>query len=168
MAAWAFKGLRIDNLPRTMWYTPQHGFSCALGLIAVPVAITAGLAASRAAILLSGCALGASVAFNPLLGAAFCGVYGLAVLADLVSRRGNVRDLLRHGLAVMPVALALAWCQLNAVGEGAGDALHIERELAITQPVIPSPMFIRRRLKISTSSPTTCAAIALPDGSSTR
>jgi hypothetical protein len=25
-----------------------------------------------------------------------------------------------------------------------GDALHIERELAITQPVMPSPMLIRR------------------------
>ncbi len=28
-----------------------------------------------------------------------------------------------------------------------GDALHIERALAITQPVMPSPTFMRRRCK---------------------
>jgi hypothetical protein len=48
------------------------------------------------------------------------------------------------------------------------DALHIDREFAITQPVIPSPILIRLRLNNSTSSPTTCAAIAFPEGSSTR
>src|SRR5262249_14668023 len=31
VAAWAFKGLRIDDLPRAMWYTPHHASSYALG-----------------------------------------------------------------------------------------------------------------------------------------
>ena len=28
-------GFRIDNLPRTFWWTPQHAMSCAFGLIGV-------------------------------------------------------------------------------------------------------------------------------------
>jgi hypothetical protein len=124
IAAWAFKGLRIDNLPRTMWYTPQHGFSCALGVLAVPIALCAGVRAKPAAILLAGCLLGASVAFNPLLGAAFCVVYGATILADAVRARASLGEFLRHAIASVPVVLALAWCMLNEVGEGAGDVLH--------------------------------------------
>lgn len=123
-AAWAFKGLRIDNLPRTMWYTPQHGFSLALGLVAVPVAAAAGVAAPLAAILLAGCALGAAVAFNPLLGAAFCGIYGVTIVADAMSKQA-LSGILRHLLAVIPVGLALAWCSLNQVGDGAGGIVHL-------------------------------------------
>jgi hypothetical protein len=125
IAAWAFKGLRIDNLPRTMWYTPQHGFSCALGVLVVPIALSAGARARPAAILLAGCLLGASVTFNPLLGAAFCAVYGVTILADAIRTRASLAAVLLHALAVIPVALALAWCNLNEVGEGAGDVLHL-------------------------------------------
>jgi hypothetical protein len=124
IAAWAFKGLRIDDLPRTMWYTPQHGFSCVLGLLAVPIALCGGARTKAAAILLAGCLLGASVAFNPLLGASFCGVYGVTILADVIRTRASIRVLLRHALAVVPVLIALAWCSVNEVGEGAGDVLH--------------------------------------------
>jgi hypothetical protein len=124
VAAWAFKGLRIDNLPRTMWYTPQHGFSCALGVMAVPVALAAGVRAKASAIVLAGCLLAASLAFNPLLGVAFCGVYGVTILADMAASRGTLRDLVRHVWAVVPVALAFAWCIWNEVGEGATAALH--------------------------------------------
>jgi hypothetical protein len=124
IAAWAFKGLRIDNLPRTMWYTPQHGFSCALGVLAVPIAIGGGVRAKPAAIVLAGCLLGASLAFNPLLGAAFCGVYGITILADAIRRRAAIGDVLRHALAVVPVMLAFGWASMNAVGEGAGEVLH--------------------------------------------
>jgi hypothetical protein len=125
VAAWAFKGLRIDNLPRTMWYTPQHAFSCALGLIAIPAAIAGGVRAPIGAIALTGCALGASVAFNPLLGAAFCAVYGIAVMIDAVTRRVALGDLARHTLAFVPVAAALAWCTWNQFGDGAGTSLHV-------------------------------------------
>src|SRR4029078_5278239 len=75
IAAWAFKGLRIDDLPRAVWYTPQHSMSLALGLIAAPVPIAGGAAATIPAIAIAGLALGASVVFNPLVGAVFCGVY---------------------------------------------------------------------------------------------
>lgn len=123
VASWAFKGLRIDNLPRAMWYNPQHSFSCALGLLAVPVAIWGGIRARAAAIVLAGCALGASLAFNPLLGVAFCGVYGVTMIIATVTGRAAARDLVRHGFAVVPVALAFAWCTFNQVGDGAGEAL---------------------------------------------
>src|SRR5205814_4075731 len=82
VAAWAFKGLRIDDLPRAMWYTPHHSVSCALGLLAMPVAIAAGVRARPSAIVLAGAALAASLAFNPLVGVVFCAVYGLSVLLD--------------------------------------------------------------------------------------
>ena len=124
IAAWAFKGLRIDNLPRTMWYTPQHGLSCALGLLTVPIALCAGARARASAILLAGCLLGASVTFNPLVGAAFCAVYGITILADAIRIRASIGDIARHGLSLLPVLAALAWCSVNEVGEGAGDVLH--------------------------------------------
>jgi hypothetical protein len=124
-AAWAFKGLRIDNLPRTMWYTPQHGFSCALGLIAVPVALHAGAGVRLPAILLAGCALAGSLAFNPLLGAAFCLVYGVTALVTATATGSLVRHLLRHAVSIIPVTAAVAWCVWQEVGAGAGDALHI-------------------------------------------
>ena len=125
IAAWAFKGLRIDNLPRTMWYTPQHGFSCLLGLFAVPVALSGGVRTKPFAILLAGCLLGASLAFNPLLGVAFCAVYGVTILADAIRTRASIADVLRHALAVVPVLVAFGWCSFNEVGEGAGEVLHL-------------------------------------------
>ena len=124
IAAWAFNGLRIDDLPRTMWYTPQHGSSCALGLLSVPIALAAGVRARPSAIVLAGGFLAASLMFNPLLGGTFCAVYGFTVLADMLRTGGSFRDLVRHALAVVPVVLAVAWCAWNEVGEGAGSALH--------------------------------------------
>ena len=92
-----------------MWYTPQHGFSCALGVLAVPIALAAGVRARPMAILLAGCLLGASLAFNPLLGAAFCVVYGVHRSSRTHSRRARrSRAVLRHAIAVVPVVLALA------------------------------------------------------------
>ena len=40
---WRFGGLRIDNIPRSLWYTPQHTTSIALGLTR-----TSGCGARRA------------------------------------------------------------------------------------------------------------------------
>ena len=125
VAAWAFKGLRIDDLPRAMWYTPQHATSYALGLLAIPAALGAGVRARSIAVLLTGLALGASLAFNPLVGAVFCCVYGLAIVADAVRTRAGLPAVLRHSLAAVPVAVAYAWCVLNQVGDGATAALHI-------------------------------------------
>jgi hypothetical protein len=123
VASWAFKGLRIDDLPRAMWYTPHHACAYALGLLVVPVAIAGGIRSRPAAILMAGCALGASVAVNPLVGAVFCGIYGLAMSFDLVRGRGSFKDLLRHTLAGIPVVVAFAWCTFTKVGQGDGMAL---------------------------------------------
>jgi hypothetical protein len=117
-------GLRIDNLPRAMWYTPQHSMSYALGLVALPVAMIGGLEVSAAAILIAGLALGASVALNPFVGALLCAVYGFAVIGHWWRVRASFVPVLRHGLAVVPVVAALGWASLNRVAEGAGGALH--------------------------------------------
>jgi hypothetical protein len=123
VAAWAFKGLRIDDLPRAMWYTPHHASSYALGLLVIPVVLFGGIRARAAAILTAGCALGASVALNPLVGAVFCGVYALAIAVDLARARGSIKDFLRHSVTVIPVIGAFAWCSFSEVGQGAGIAL---------------------------------------------
>jgi hypothetical protein len=108
-----------------MWYTPQHGFSCLLGLLAVPIALTAGVRAQPTTILLAGCLLGASLAFNPLLGAAFCAVYGITIIANAVHERVAFRLLFRHALAIVPVLAAYGWCSFNEVAEGSGEVLHL-------------------------------------------
>jgi hypothetical protein len=141
LAAWAFKGLRIDDLPRTMWYTPQHGYSCVLGVLALPIALCGGVRANPAAIVIAGCLLGASLMFNPVLGAAFCAVYAVAIVADAVRTRAAVATVLRHALAVVPVLLAFAWCAFNEVGEGTRDVVHFGfTGLARNQPVLTFTM----------------------------
>jgi hypothetical protein len=113
ISAWDFRGLRIDGLVRSMWYTPQHATSFALGLVAVLVASRMTGATRWPAFLLTGVALGLSVAMNPLLGAAFCAIYGLTLLADVAARRMSAAQVLQQVLAVAPVGLALAWCFAN-------------------------------------------------------
>lgn len=125
VASWAFKGVRVDNLPRAMWYNPQHSISCALGLLSLPIVLWSRLSARVSTILLAGVALAASVAFNPLLGASFCGIYGLTVLVTTLQTRAPVSVLFRHAVAAVPVGAALAWCALNEVGDGAGQYLVI-------------------------------------------
>ena len=125
IAAWAFKGLRIDDLPRAMWYSATALDVARAGPDCRPRGHRGrGAAATIPAIAIAGLALGASVVFNPLVGAVFCGVYGLAVTIDAARRPGGWPDILRHSLAVLPVVLALAWCSINQVGDGAGDVLH--------------------------------------------
>jgi hypothetical protein len=121
---WQFGGLRVDNVPRSLWYTPQHAFACALGLIAAIIAATAGARASTGAIWLAGVSLGLATCFNPLLGGVFSLIYGLAVLVDRPGRP-VLPTVLRHAQAAIPVALALGWAALNEVAEGAGAAVTI-------------------------------------------
>jgi hypothetical protein len=125
ITAWKYGGLRIDGVHRTMFYTPQHGLSCALGLLAlVPVAL-AGASGRLGAIATSGLVLGLSTTLNPFLGAAFSLIYGLAIVADAVRTRASVAQVLRHLLAAAPPSLAAVWGTLNAMSEGAGDALTV-------------------------------------------
>ena len=121
VSAWPqypFQGLRIDNVPRAMWWTPQHSMSCALGLLSVIVA-SRWVAPSWRAFLAAGLALGLSVTFNPLLGAMFCGVFGLTVIADLLTRRLALTQTVLAGVAVIPVALGLWWCVAAGMSAGA-------------------------------------------------
>lgn len=142
VSAWPqypFRGFRIDNLPRTMWWTPQHAMSCAFGLIAM-VAASRGRIASIQGVLFIGTALGLSVTFNPLVGAIFCAIYGATVLWDVASRQMTIGDGARHALTAVPVALALAWCVRAGMSEGAGAVSFGLHEHARRAPL--SALFI--------------------------
>jgi hypothetical protein len=125
ITAWWYNGLRIDGVHRTMFYTPQHGLSCALGLLGLVANASLGARAPTGAIVVSGVLLGLATTLNPFLGAAFSGIYGLAVLADAAFTRAPVRAVVSHWPAAVPPALAVGWGILNAMGEGAGQALTI-------------------------------------------
>lgn len=123
ITAWHFNGLRIDNIPRSLWYTPQHTTAVALGLIALVVVALSGAAAKLPAIALSGLALGLATTMNPLLGAVFSAMYGAAVVADALRSRSGVLDIARHALTAVPVVLAVLWGAASRVTDGAGSVL---------------------------------------------
>jgi hypothetical protein len=125
ITAWQFEGLRIDGIPRGLWYNPQHSVACALGLVSTVVAATAGAAAPGGAIWLSGAALGLATTFNPFVGAVFSLIYAAAVIIDAARGRDLVRVLVRHSRAAIPVIAGLGWCFLNEVADGAGAAVRI-------------------------------------------
>ena len=116
-AQYSFRGFRIDGLQRSMWWTPQHSASCALGLIGVLAACRGGIVNVQG-ILLTGLALGLSVTFNPLLGGAMSLVYGVTVIYDVASRRMPLSAGIRSTLAAVPVLIALVWCFSAGMSEG--------------------------------------------------
>jgi hypothetical protein len=125
VTAWPpFGGHRIDGLQRCLWYVPQHSMAYALGVIALVVAAASGSTAPLAAIALGGIALGCSVAFNPFVGGIFALAYGLSIIGDAWHRPRAVHTIARHGVAVIPVAIAVAWCASNQMVEGAGGFLQ--------------------------------------------
>ncbi len=125
ITAWKFNGLRIDGVQRTMFYTPQHGLSCAMGLLAlVPLSLT-GASGRLATMATSGVLLGLATTLNPFLGGAFSLIYGLAVLLDAVRTRVSVGQVCRHAVAAVPPVLAVIWGTHNAMAEGAGSAVTI-------------------------------------------
>jgi hypothetical protein len=125
VTAWHFNGMRIDNVPRSLWYTPQHTTAVALGLIGWLIAVLTGAAAPLAAIAGAGLALGLATTMNPLLGACFSLVYGAAIAVDAVRTPGGWRLLHRHAPAALPVVLAVAWGSASRVMDGAASALQI-------------------------------------------
>jgi hypothetical protein len=144
VTAWPpFGGLRIDGLVRSMWWTPQHSTSMALGLIAVLIAtrlplltgglmpaLTGGLMPAlkgrpTALALVAGLALGLSVTMNPFLGAAFCTVYALAALGHAAAAPRPLAALAAQAPALLPVVLGLAFGAVNRMAEGAGGAVSI-------------------------------------------
>ena len=125
MTAWAFGGLRVDNMPRSLWYTPQHTTSIALGLSGLTVAVHAGAAAPMAAIAVAGLALGLSTTINPLLGAVASLLYGVCVLIDAFATRAGAAAVARHGAAAACVVAAIGWGAASRVMDGAGSALDV-------------------------------------------
>ena len=125
MTAWIYNGLRIDGVHRTMLYTPQHGLSCALGLLALVSATAGGVRARLSMVTTTGILLGLSATVNPFLGGAFSLIYGLAMVAETARTRTHVSALVRHAVAAVPPALALLWGTWNAMGEGASEAITI-------------------------------------------
>lgn len=110
MSAWAFGGLRIDSLARSMWYNPQHSLSCAAGLMSLPVAAYAGVRASIPIAALAGVALAASTIFNPLIGGILSLIYGLVVIADGLAHPREWKGLFHHVVTALLVAVAVYWC----------------------------------------------------------
>jgi hypothetical protein len=120
-----FNGLRIDNIPRSLWYTPQHTTSLALGLLALTIGVVRGSAMPVGAIAGAGLALALSTTMNPLLGATCSLIYGVCMLVDGVRRPRFLMTTSRHALAAGFVALAIAWGAASRVTEGAGSALDV-------------------------------------------
>jgi hypothetical protein len=125
ITAWRFGGLRIDNVPRSLWYTPQHTTAIALGLTGLLVAALAGARGRLAAIAGAGLALGLATTLNPLLGVVCAAMYGIGVSVDAVLQPQGWRLVPRHLLAALPVLLAVAWGAASRVMEGAGSALDV-------------------------------------------
>ena len=125
ITAWAFGGLRVDNMPRSLWYTPQHTASIALGLSALTFAVLGGAAAPLRAALVSGLALGLATTMNPLIGGVCSLLYGACIAVDAMGRPGWIAAWLRHASAAVFVGLAIAWAAASRVMDGAGSALDI-------------------------------------------
>jgi hypothetical protein len=119
-----FGGLRIDNMPRSLWYTPQHTTSIALGLVGLTIAIVAGAGARPAAISGAGLALGLSTTMSPLLGAVCSLIYGACIIADGI-RRGRPAAIARHSIAALFVIAAVVWGASSRVMDGASAALDV-------------------------------------------
>ena len=125
ITAWEFGGLRVDNVPRSLWYTPQHTTSIALGLVALTVAVLGGAGASIGAVLFAGLALGLATTMNPLLGGVCSILYGVCVAVDAFGRPRSFLLLLRHGAAALFVVGAVGWAAASRVMDGAGSALDV-------------------------------------------
>jgi hypothetical protein len=122
---WSFGGLRIDNVPRSLWYTPQHATSIALGLVGLTLAVIAGARARLAAVAGAGLALALATTMNPLLGAACSLIYGMGVLLDGLRAPRDFGAIARHLLAAAFVITAIAWGAASRVMDGAGSALDV-------------------------------------------
>jgi hypothetical protein len=123
ITAWHFQGVRIDGLPRCLWYVPQHSTAYALGAMGLTGAAAIGSTGPAAAILLCGVMLAGSAMMNPFVGGIFAAAWGLAVAIDAIRRPAPLSRLLLHGLAAIPVAAAVLWCSVAHMVDGAGGVL---------------------------------------------
>ena len=127
LAAWVFRGLRVDNLPRALWYTPQHAMAFCLASVALLVPAAAAAVPPLAAILLAGAFLALATTYNPFVGGVCCLTFGVAAIWN-GWRRGALLPSLRYGLAAAPVLAAVAWCaRLQITGGLTGAAFAFGR-----------------------------------------
>lgn len=122
---WSFGGLRIDNVPRSLWYTPQHTTSLSLGLVGLTIGVLAGVRARPAAMAIAGLSLGLSTTMNPLLGVVCAAIYGACMVADALATRAGIAAVVRHALAAVFVVAAVGWGAVSRVTDGAASALDI-------------------------------------------
>jgi hypothetical protein len=122
---WSFEGLRIDNIPRSLWYTPQHTTSIALGLVALTIAALAGARARPAAIAGAGLSLGLSTTMNPLLGAVCSLIYGICIVVEGIRIPGGFMLIARHAMAAVFVIGAVGWAAASHVMDGAGSVVDV-------------------------------------------
>jgi hypothetical protein len=120
---WPPNGLRLDGLQRCFWWVPQHSMAYALGLVALTAA-TAGGGATLPSTIVAGLALGGATIMNPFVGGVFSLVWGLVVAVDALRSPSPLARLARAGAAAVAVVLAVGWCVLNQMVEGAGGALQ--------------------------------------------
>jgi hypothetical protein len=126
MTMWQLRGLTIDGLPRSLWYVPQHAGACALGLIALTVAVGSPRKATIKSALLAGVALALAMCFSPFPGGLIAVVYGIGyILAVIESPRLWLRTLAPQLITVAVAACGVVWCLVNSMVEGAGGALQI-------------------------------------------
>lgn len=134
---WTFGGLRIDNIPRSLWYTPQHTTSIALGLVGLTIAALAGASARPVAIAGAGLSLGLATTMNPLLGALCSLIYGVCIIVDGARRPGGIRLIARHAIAALFVVTAVGWAAVSRVMDGAGSVIDVGlSESARSHPII--------------------------------
>lgn len=125
ISAWSFGTLTIDSLPRSLWYTPQHAFACATGLIALAVLTARDVARPAIAAGIAGVALAISVACSPFMGGMFALVYGLSAVWIFARQPAFVRRTAVAALAAVPVVLALAWCAASGTFESAQGNIDV-------------------------------------------
>jgi hypothetical protein len=137
---WFLRGLTVDGLPRSLWYTPQHAAACALSLIAL--AVPAYAPAGRPVVgLVSGVALGCALIVSPAIGGAFSLIYGLtAICCALRSRSRWFASLVTTATAAVPTAMALAWCIFSGTFEGAGEAVAFGLSRSAMAAPLMTPM----------------------------
>ena len=154
VTAWFHRGLSIDGLPRSLWYTPQHAAACALALVALQVPARAAPGTPSAG-LLAGLYLGLALIFSPFLGGSFCLIYGLTAVWIAARAPGSFAASLHTTVpAVLPVGIAFAWCVASGTFEGAGGSVAIGlSRLAAAAPVVAPALALGPLLALALPTP---------------
>ena len=125
ITAWRFGGLRIDNVPRSLWYTPQHTTRSRSASADCSSRRSPARERTLAAIAGAGLALGLATTLNPLLGVVCAAHVRRLRLGGCAAPAARMALVPRHAVAAVPVVLAVGWGAASRVMEGAGSALDV-------------------------------------------